>query len=1242
MATYPSFENIMTPLDQNRIIDPYQVRVFEENTINSHVFLSRVVNSLYTIFGNDIVIDGFDIDNTDISWTETDGSFVVNPGMCIHDTTLLKLNSKTSVHYPRLSARNADKGRIVLFLRYQYLQTIEPNLFKIVANFIPTHENPIPVETFNEDTDRTLIGIFEFEKDGADRILSITKTDEKYIDIKLATGIKRYWLYGYDPDKMTMKKYISSIITGNSSIIWDDYLNTLALVGDLLNPGLNKYWGTNWSGNKGWYDIPFILDDTLDQERDIWQFRDIEEIKFNGYNYANLTITEDEFSEPYPYNTILTKTTDLVNPIDRDQCYKLEITPAASGNNDYHNISIAPGFGGVPGYYRATFYARRGNLSKVYARIGDALLSNGLNHEVIYVYDLVNNTSHVFDENNYSKDFGMMPISDGWYKCWFTFESKTDSEDVDFCYLGMWNESVPITNYNGQFFIGNLGDYVYSYGFQITYSPIYHTFNDDDIVRTSNAVNMNIIDYHFILTGAKSTLANHYEVIVNNEIVSNDWYYVQRNSLNKIELVIEGDDGIYFDEDAVVIIKYLEYHLNGEDVKFSQLSDTPDSYRGQKGTIVQVNNDENGLWFTNVNDLLNDKVVLLDKFQSINSTKIFEQDVIIKGRLIVENITEQPITNSPINDNFIILNRGEEGEGVTAGTSGVRIYRGPNSPGANLQWNEDKKYWEVGYHQSGEFSPLLTSNNFNDFRDEIGFVGDTITHDITPTNNHIVLTKEDIGRTIFIRLTNTDATIELPDINGLKLAEFWLATISVNNSTAVATIQSINNQRMMYRSEFVPNIRIANGEWIELVKSKDNVWTSQISGQSTGMTTATYESYGFTRLATMLDVANPDSAPIDAVINAKTFHDGFTYLSESLIDQLNQDRLSDRVYNYMGSGLQRQFPLDSGSSPDSTKYLVFVGGVAQSPQIHYTIDNGQVTFNDPPKLNSPIMIRSSVATEVGQVEYALRIHTHAITDVVGLESSLNSKSDYNTSNQVIGTFPGRNIIFEQFTNGAYSVTFPDLYSGSLYYVEVHMKGAGGGGSGLAESSDAVYGGETAVKTGSGGGEGEFIKFITTVAPNTSMTMTIGRGGLGTPVTTSGTGTRGWETLDPDAGEQTLFGTITIANGGSGAKTANSQSSFGGLGGGNSILPSITDQLFERTKGEDGFNGTSTHLLTNMLDSRAGKGGGKEGGNVHVGTSDGKLGCGGSGGYKDVINNTNFGGGAGGDGFMIIYALGKEL
>lgn len=68
--------------------------------------------------------------------------------------------------------------------------------------------------------------------------------------------------------------------------------------------------------------------------------------------------------------------------------------------------------------------------------------------------------------------------------------------------------------------------------------------------------------------------------------------------------------------------------------------------------------------------------------------------VVVSGDLLVlGNTTTVESETMTVKDNIIILNSGEQGAGVTLGSAGIQIDRGPSTPDAELVWDENETHY---------------------------------------------------------------------------------------------------------------------------------------------------------------------------------------------------------------------------------------------------------------------------------------------------------------------------------------------------------------------------------------------------------------------------------------------------------------------------------------------------------------------------------------------------------------------
>lgn len=81
--------------------------------------------------------------------------------------------------------------------------------------------------------------------------------------------------------------------------------------------------------------------------------------------------------------------------------------------------------------------------------------------------------------------------------------------------------------------------------------------------------------------------------------------------------------------------------------------------------------------------------------------------VFVNANLVVAGTSSNATTvNSSTVSNYLVLNDGETGAGVTLGTSGIRVDRG-TLPDVYIRWNEGTDLWELT-RDGTNFTPLNT------------------------------------------------------------------------------------------------------------------------------------------------------------------------------------------------------------------------------------------------------------------------------------------------------------------------------------------------------------------------------------------------------------------------------------------------------------------------------------------------------------------------------------------------------
>jgi len=157
----------ITPV-QTRYNDPYQQTIFQYNTADSKVYLSRESNQLLNVVGNDIVIKDMNMSGVSIVSSSTVRA-TIGTGWAIQDSTLLQFTNSNNVDIDCAALDDTSLGcHLAVFIKYEFLQTIEANLaaidiFHIQADGTVTN----PLARHSTASCRILLGIIDFYKTGA-------------------------------------------------------------------------------------------------------------------------------------------------------------------------------------------------------------------------------------------------------------------------------------------------------------------------------------------------------------------------------------------------------------------------------------------------------------------------------------------------------------------------------------------------------------------------------------------------------------------------------------------------------------------------------------------------------------------------------------------------------------------------------------------------------------------------------------------------------------------------------------------------------------------------------------------------------------------------------------------------------------------------------------------------------------------------------------------------------------------
>lgn len=185
---------------QVRINDPYQEMIFQYNTADSKVYLSRESNKILNVIGNDLVLKGLDMSDPIIVPTST-VNVDISAGWAIEDETLVETTILATVDIDCAALTDTTIGgsHLGVFLNYKYLETVEPNLLSIDIFHIQADGTVTdPLGRFGAGC-RILLGAINFTKTGA----AVTAVS-RYDSATLLVNGTLFYIRGLNPSTIVL------------------------------------------------------------------------------------------------------------------------------------------------------------------------------------------------------------------------------------------------------------------------------------------------------------------------------------------------------------------------------------------------------------------------------------------------------------------------------------------------------------------------------------------------------------------------------------------------------------------------------------------------------------------------------------------------------------------------------------------------------------------------------------------------------------------------------------------------------------------------------------------------------------------------------------------------------------------------------------------------------------------------------------------------------------------------------
>jgi len=166
--------NSVIPENQSIFINSSQGRIFDFNTPSSRVYLGEAVNSLLRVFGNNVIINGFRILET--QYLDNDiVSITISPGEAILDNTLIKYPNSITLS---IDVSGFDNGVLLpnIFFNFSEIQQknqssirlthaiqISGDEYSFPTNFVNGYH--VPTSHWYPEYSIVVLAVIEFDKD---------------------------------------------------------------------------------------------------------------------------------------------------------------------------------------------------------------------------------------------------------------------------------------------------------------------------------------------------------------------------------------------------------------------------------------------------------------------------------------------------------------------------------------------------------------------------------------------------------------------------------------------------------------------------------------------------------------------------------------------------------------------------------------------------------------------------------------------------------------------------------------------------------------------------------------------------------------------------------------------------------------------------------------------------------------------------------------------------------------------
>ncbi|MBC8427383.1 MAG: hypothetical protein H8D97_00680 [Proteobacteria bacterium] len=173
----------VTPTGQQQHLNPYGGRLFDFDTTDSRVYLTRAINTLYNAVGSNCILEGIQITNLNYDAGSDTVGMTVQSGKVIIDSTLIDFPDSTELSLD--TSGLDDSGNLVISLGFSYVPTIYANRAVMKLLYVSEDGTQVLPGDWFQNYDRIILAIFDFNKTAKTVTNQTWNTAIEYRDINI-------------------------------------------------------------------------------------------------------------------------------------------------------------------------------------------------------------------------------------------------------------------------------------------------------------------------------------------------------------------------------------------------------------------------------------------------------------------------------------------------------------------------------------------------------------------------------------------------------------------------------------------------------------------------------------------------------------------------------------------------------------------------------------------------------------------------------------------------------------------------------------------------------------------------------------------------------------------------------------------------------------------------------------------------------------------------------------------------